>query len=224
MKTGLFVRRVEDGPLVKGIRHSRSPGFERAEREKPGRRLQEHFHRFIGEPPSVYGLRLRLNGVRRELQRLFNTDPIAEIALGYGFPHPARFGQQYRRLFGETASATRRKTIAHIASPAPRADRPEIAILPFQAPLELSGLAGLLADSLAAALSGEAAIRRPSLNAAFRPSRDIDVQQRLMIFHHPTPDASAEWQCEQDCDDNWRRNQRAAVIADPTANAAMHAT
>ena len=29
-----------------------------------------------------------------------------------------------------------------------------------------------------------------------------------MIFHHPTPDASAEWQCEQDCDDNWRRNQR----------------
>jgi len=143
------------------------------------RRLQEHFHRFIGEPPSVYGLRLRLNGVRRELQRLFNTDPIAEIALGYGFPHPARFGQQYRRLFGETASATRRKTIAHIASPAPRGDRPEIAILPFQAPLELSGLAGLLADSLAAALSGEAAIRRPSLNAAFRPSRDIDARYRL---------------------------------------------
>src|SRR5947209_19871512 len=35
VKTGLFVRRVQDGPLVKGIRHSRSPGFERAEREKP---------------------------------------------------------------------------------------------------------------------------------------------------------------------------------------------
>src|SRR5881394_2568706 len=49
----------------------------------------------------------------RGLQRLFNTDPIAEIGLGYGFPHPARFGQQYRRLFGETASATRRQTIAH---------------------------------------------------------------------------------------------------------------
>src|SRR5438876_389591 len=35
VKTRFLVRRVEDGPLVKGIRHSRSPGFERAEPEKP---------------------------------------------------------------------------------------------------------------------------------------------------------------------------------------------
>lgn len=143
------------------------------------RRLQEHFQRFVGMPPSDYGQRLRLNAVRRELQRLFNPDPIAEVALRHGFPHPGRFGQQYRRLFGETASATRHKARTSIATPAPRRDQPEIAILPFQAPAELSGLAGLLADSLAATLGGETAIRRPLFNATFAPSRDIGARYRL---------------------------------------------
>lgn len=114
------------------------------------RRLQEHFQRFVGVPPSVYGQRLRLNAVRRELQRRFNSDPIAELALRHGFPHPGRFGQQYRRLFGETASATRQKAHANTASPTPRRLQPEIAILLFQAPAELSGFAAFLADSLAA--------------------------------------------------------------------------
>ena len=51
------------------------------------RRLQEHFHRFIGEPPSVYGLRLRLNGVRRELQ------PVPAAAAGTPSAHSERPGR-----------------------------------------------------------------------------------------------------------------------------------
>jgi AraC-like DNA-binding protein/Tfp pilus assembly protein PilF len=135
------------------------------------RRLQEHFQNFIGVPPSTYGQRLRLNAVRQQLQQLFNTDPIAEIALRHGFPHPGRFGQQYRRLFGETASETRQKVFTYVASPAPRDDQPEIAIPPFESPPVLAGLAGWLRDAIGAALCGDATIRLPGY--APGPSRDV---------------------------------------------------
>ncbi len=50
------------------------------------RTLRDHFQHFLALPPSSYGLRLRLNAVRRELQQPLNSDSITEIALRYGFP------------------------------------------------------------------------------------------------------------------------------------------
>ena len=128
------------------------------------RTLRDHFQRFLASSPSSYGLRLRLNAVRRELQQL-NANSIAETALRYGFSHMGRFSQQYRRLFGEPPSATRSAVAswtepgAAIAAPASRGDRPEIVILPFDAPVALSELAELLAGSVAAALRGDVVVR-----------------------------------------------------------------
>src|SRR5262249_8640636 len=70
------------------------------------RTLRDHFQRFVGVSQNSYGLRLRLNAVRRELQRR-NPGPITDIATRYGFSHFGRFAAQYRRLFGESPSATR---------------------------------------------------------------------------------------------------------------------
>jgi AraC-like DNA-binding protein/tetratricopeptide (TPR) repeat protein len=148
------------------------------------RTLRDHFQRFLALSPSSYGLRLRLNAVRRELQRPLGSGSIAEAALRYGFSHMGRFSQQYRRLFEEAPSTTRRGLApwtgseAEIVAPAPRGDRPEIAILPFQAPASLSELARLLADSISAGLAGDVVVR---LVLPPGPGRLRDIRARYLI-------------------------------------------
>src|SRR5581483_3259393 len=150
-----------------------------------GRTLRDHFHKFLDLSPSSYGLRLRLNAVRRELQQPSNSNSISDIALRYGFSHMSRFSHQYRRLFDEPPSATRSATAAAIPSraeitaPASRGERPEIAIMPFLAPASLSELAELLARSLPAALADDVVVRvaRPPRTSARLP----DVRTRYLI-------------------------------------------
>ncbi len=129
------------------------------------RTLHGHFRTFIGATPGGFSMRVRLAAVRRELQEPSRCDPVTDVALRYGFAHLGRFSRHYRQAFGETPSATRRAAIApksgagtDLAAPAPRGDRPEIVVMPFTAPPALSELSRLLADSIAAALTGDAAV------------------------------------------------------------------
>ena len=78
-----------------------------AQARVPERTLRDHFHRFLGVSPSSYGLHLRLNAARHELQQPANSDPITRIALRYGFQRLARFAHHYVAAFGERPSATR---------------------------------------------------------------------------------------------------------------------
>jgi AraC-like DNA-binding protein len=72
--------------------------------------LQESFKQHVGMPPLTYLRRLRLDGVRTELNR---ADPwqisISDVALRWGFTHLGRFAAAYRARFGETPSETVRR-------------------------------------------------------------------------------------------------------------------
>jgi AraC-like DNA-binding protein len=65
--------------------------------------------------PMQYVHRVRLAGIRVELASpTAAARTIAEIAYSGGFAHLGEFNRQYRHLFGETPSATRRATLAGI--------------------------------------------------------------------------------------------------------------
>ena len=130
------------------------------------RTLLKQFQTFLGIAPLAYLRRLRLNAVRNELAKRGNDNPIADIALGCGFSHLGRFAAEYRRLFGETPSATRRRAnpgangaVTHRngelpATPALERDKPELLILPLcTETLQESLAARDLSERLAATLS-----------------------------------------------------------------------
>lgn len=71
----------------------------------PRRTLNYSFERVAGCSPAQYLRAVKLNAARREL--LSSELPIGSVAANYGFYHGGYFGQEYRRLFGETPSATR---------------------------------------------------------------------------------------------------------------------
>ncbi len=79
------------------------------------RTLLKQFQRLVGLPPLAYLRRLRLNVARNELTRAENNDVISDIAMRCGFSHLGRFAAEYRRLFGETPSATRQRVRARVA-------------------------------------------------------------------------------------------------------------
>jgi AraC family ethanolamine operon transcriptional activator len=72
------------------------------------RSLQYLFREIFGLTPQAWFKIMRLNGAYRDL-----NDPaaahaaIAQVAGRWGFDHLGRFARDYRRLFGETPSATR---------------------------------------------------------------------------------------------------------------------
>ncbi len=70
------------------------------------RSLELIFNRSVGMPPGRWFLNLRLNGVLRDLLTSTDACRIADVALRWGFRHPARFAEQYRRAFGELPSQT----------------------------------------------------------------------------------------------------------------------
>lgn len=63
----------------------------------------------IGTSTYGYMLKLRLNGVYRQLSSQPNSS-IKEVALNWGFTHFPRFAQHYQRLFGELPHQTRSRT------------------------------------------------------------------------------------------------------------------
>ena len=65
--------------------------------------------------PMQYVHRTRLAGIRAALVNPASASrTIAELAYGGGFHHLGEFNRQYRHLFGETPSATRRTSLAGI--------------------------------------------------------------------------------------------------------------
>ena len=72
----------------------------------PHRTLNYSFHKATGTSPMQYLRAVKLNAARREL--LQTAFSITDIAANYGFFHMGYFSQEYRRLFGETPSMTRK--------------------------------------------------------------------------------------------------------------------
>jgi AraC-like DNA-binding protein/TolB-like protein len=102
------------------------------------RTLQRHFRRFLRRMPMEFLRELRHEKAREELLRGASRASVTEIAVRSGFNHVGRFATQYRVRYGESPSATlRRSQDAFLlrAGPlrlAPMAiDRPAIAVLPF---------------------------------------------------------------------------------------------
>jgi AraC-like DNA-binding protein/TolB-like protein len=90
----------------------------------PERTLLKQFRKFLGLPPLTYLRRLRLNAARSRLTDVDCKDAIAGIAISCGFAHLGRFSTEYRRAFGETPSATRRRARDHVADAATIKRRP----------------------------------------------------------------------------------------------------
>jgi len=103
------------------------------------RTLQKHFRRFVGCSPHQLQLELRLDRIRRELLRAGPTATVSEIAARFGFSHFGRLAAAYARRYGETPSAALRRRDAAAKGPqpgfvSPAAERPVIAIQPFELP------------------------------------------------------------------------------------------
>lgn len=74
----------------------------------PERTLRQGFAELYGCSPTVYLRLLRHRAVRTVLQRA-DAGRISDIALSCGFKNLGDFTIEYRHLFGETPSATRRE-------------------------------------------------------------------------------------------------------------------
>jgi len=74
------------------------------------RTLQKHFHRFLDQAPLAFLRDLRIGRIRQELLRGAQETNITEIATRFGFVHLGRFAIQYRHRYGETPSATLRRS------------------------------------------------------------------------------------------------------------------
>lgn len=75
------------------------------------RSLQVAFNEVYGEPPSVVLRRRALHRARRRLQRGdAGSITVSSIALDHGFTHLGRFALYYKEQFGESPSATLRRS------------------------------------------------------------------------------------------------------------------
>ncbi|GLE52602.1 hypothetical protein ATCCBAA256_21650 [Mycobacterium montefiorense] len=85
------------------------------------RHLQTLFQEQFGMSPTTYVRHMRLDGVRRDLQRAADDTKISAVAFGWGFNHLGRFAQHYERKFGESPSHTLRAASATARSTSHRA-------------------------------------------------------------------------------------------------------
>jgi len=75
------------------------------------RTLETGFQEVTGLTPVAYIRSLRLNAVRRALHDASKPQrSISDIALDNGFWHLSQFATDYRKLFGETPTNTRRRS------------------------------------------------------------------------------------------------------------------
>ncbi|WP_225422468.1 helix-turn-helix domain-containing protein [Pseudomonas huaxiensis] len=72
------------------------------------RKLQYCFQETLGINPLAYLRALRLNAVHRVLLQ-GDSAPVQDVAASWGFWHLSRFATDYRQLFGERPSDTRRR-------------------------------------------------------------------------------------------------------------------
>jgi AraC-like DNA-binding protein len=69
-------------------------------------KLFDGFRKHFGCSPMTYLKHYRLHAVREEILAAGGPRSISEIAMNWGFAHLGRFAGDYRKLFGETPSAT----------------------------------------------------------------------------------------------------------------------
>ena len=72
--------------------------------------LERAFREQFGLSPKQYLVCVRLSGARRDLLK-GSQSKISDIAGGWGFWHMSKFAQDYRRLYGELPSETRRGVV-----------------------------------------------------------------------------------------------------------------
>ncbi|HEX5325134.1 MAG TPA: helix-turn-helix domain-containing protein [Acetobacteraceae bacterium] len=75
----------------------------------PERTLLKQFKHFLGVSPLAHLHRMRLAAAREELLRCNGDGSVVDTAIRCGFAHLGRFAADYRRVFGEHPSATRRR-------------------------------------------------------------------------------------------------------------------
>jgi len=123
------------------------------------RTLQKHFRRFLGRAPLSFLRELRFDRARQELLGGCGHASVTEIATRCGLGHLGRFAIEYHRRYGESPSATLRRSGR--SSPPSRAslpvltstlERPTIAILPFDRVGPQPGRVTAFVDEIAVAL------------------------------------------------------------------------
>lgn len=75
------------------------------------RGLHHAFMNVLGVNITTFLRHVRLHGVRKELLSANPSDSVTRIACKWGFWHMGMFSSYYKRLFGETPSATLRKAM-----------------------------------------------------------------------------------------------------------------
>jgi AraC-like DNA-binding protein/tetratricopeptide (TPR) repeat protein len=123
------------------------------------RTLQRYFRRFHRKTPTEYLADVRFDRVRRELLRGSRDATLTEIATRCGFAHLGRFAMRYRQRYGETPSATLRRSreasevrASWMPLPSTRFERPVVAVLPFELIGDEARRAAAMAEEIAAAL------------------------------------------------------------------------
>jgi AraC-like DNA-binding protein len=74
------------------------------------RTLYAGFREFRNQSPMEYLRQIRLQNVRHDLLHNGQTKTVTELAMGWGFSHMGRFSRDYRLLYGESPSETKRRT------------------------------------------------------------------------------------------------------------------
>jgi AraC-like DNA-binding protein/tetratricopeptide (TPR) repeat protein len=124
----------------------------------PRRTLEKHFRRFIGLAPLEFLRTERFDEVRRQLLRAPPGATVTQVATGCGFNHLGRFALAYRDRHGESPSDTlQRRRVPPAANSVPvrlvaSAERPALAVLPFELIGPQAGRASDISDEIAAAL------------------------------------------------------------------------
>jgi AraC family ethanolamine operon transcriptional activator len=80
------------------------------------RSIQMAFLERFGVRPKAYLRDRRLNGARNDLRTNDSATPIKEVASRWGFWHMGQFARDYRRLFNELPSDTRRRTLQGVGN------------------------------------------------------------------------------------------------------------
>jgi AraC-like DNA-binding protein/tetratricopeptide (TPR) repeat protein len=121
------------------------------------RTLHKRFRRFLSCTPMEFLRDLRLDRVRQDLLEASPGANITEVAMRWGVTHLGRFAARYHERYGESPSATlRRGRVLALRAPsqpiAPAADRPTIAVVPFDLIGSNVGIAAGLSDEITAAI------------------------------------------------------------------------
>jgi AraC-like DNA-binding protein/tetratricopeptide (TPR) repeat protein len=124
----------------------------------PRRTLEKHFKRFAGFAPLEFLRTARFDEARRKLLRAQPGVSVTTIATDCGLNHLGRFASAYHERFGESPSDTlRRGRIRFTKSTAPVrlaqfAERPTLAVLPFDLIGPQAVCASNIAEEIAATL------------------------------------------------------------------------